>query len=348
MTQFIVITGMSGAGKALAMRHFEDLGFFCVDNLPPALLPMLAELCARGGIGRAAIVADVRAGTFFDDLAGALENLTQQGYPYRILFLDADDDLLTQRFRETRRRHPLSDEFPALRDAIAAEREALAELRARANKIINTSRVVPRELREEIRRAFLDGETEPGLSIRVESFGFKHGAPPDADLLFDVRFLPNPNYDRQIGHLDGTTQPIIDYVMNDSVTQEFLAKWGDFLDFCVPHFEREGKSYLTIAIGCTGGRHRSVALANWLGARLSHNGFRAVVRHRDLERSSSEARNFEGAEGAPKDDAGQGQLFELGATTLDATTTTSPTEAATPPDTVAAQSEIALQNEVSP
>jgi UPF0042 nucleotide-binding protein len=292
--QFIIITGLSGAGKGLATSHFEDFGFFCADNLPPALLPMLAELCARGGVGRVAVVVDVRGGTFFSDLNQALAQLRAQGVAYRILFLDADDESLVARFKETRRRHPLSDEYSDLRDAIAAEREALTELREQADKILHTGQATPRELREEIQKTFLEEADATRMQIRVDSFGFKHGAPNDADLMLDVRFLPNPNYDRVIGHLDGHCAPVIDYVMRENVTQEFLKHLSDFIFFCVPQFEREGKAYLTIAIGCTGGRHRSVVLANWLAEQLRAKDYHVQVRHRDLDRSSKEAKNFEG------------------------------------------------------
>ena len=294
MMQFIVITGMSGAGKALAMRAFEDFGFYCVDNLPPALVPMLAELCQRGQIGRIAVVTDVRGGQFFSDLEASLDTLRSSGLEFRILYLDADEDSLISRFRETRRRHPLSDDFPDLHDAISAEREALSGLRARADKVINTSRVTPRELREEIRKSFLDEPDAPQMLIRVQSFGFKHGLPTDADLVFDLRFLPNPNYDREIGHLDGTCQPVIDYVFRNEVTLKYLQLLHNLLEFTVPQYEREGKSYLSIAVGCTGGRHRSVAIANWLAEDLRKLGHRATSTHRDLDRSAREARNFDG------------------------------------------------------
>jgi len=286
--QFIIITGLSGAGKALAQHHFEDFGFFCVDNLPPALLPTFAELCARGGIGRAAIVVDVRGGEFFNDLNQSLENLDTAGIEFQILFLDADDDLLVQRFKETRRRHPLSDEHHDLPAAISAERVALTGLRARADKIVNTSHVTPRELRAAIENTFLQSGESSAMLVQIHSFGFKHGLPSDADLVFDVRFLPNPNYDREIGHLDGYAPPVIEYVMRESVTQEFLDHWGNFVDFLLPHYEKEGKAYLSIAVGCTGGRHRSVVLANWLEERLRRNGHRVAVTHRDLHRSGIE------------------------------------------------------------
>jgi RNase adapter protein RapZ len=297
--QFIVITGLSGAGKALAMRHFEDFGFFCVDNLPPTLLPMFAELCARGSIGRVAVVADVRGGTFFNDLSDALERLRADGFAYHILFLDADDDLLVKRFKETRRRHPLSDQFPDLQEAIAAEREALVTLRARADKIVNTSHVTPRELRAAIQKTFVDEADGTQMLVQIESFGFKHGLPQDADIVFDVRFLANPNYDREIGHLDGFHQPIIDYVMREPLTQQFLQHLGDFVGFCAPQFEKEGKAYATIAIGCTGGRHRSVVLTNWLAELLRAQGHRVSASHRDVHRSAIETQNFVGPPGHP-------------------------------------------------
>ena len=287
--EFIIITGLSGAGKGLATSRFEDFGFYSVDNLPPALIPTFAELCARGGMGRVAVVVDVRGGRFFLDLSDALARLSSNGFAYKILFLEADDEALMQRFQETRRRHPLSDEFPDLDASIKAERAALAELREKADKIVNTSHVTPRELREEIQKTFVDSEQSSRMQIRVESFGFKHGLPQDVDMVFDVRFLQNPNYDKEIGHLDGNCQPVIDYVMNAPLTARFLKKLTSLLFFCVPEFEKEGKSYLTIAIGCTGGRHRSVVLSNWLGEQLSERGHQVRVRHRDLNRSAKAA-----------------------------------------------------------
>jgi len=282
--EFIIITGMSGAGKGLATGIFEDFGFYCVDNLPPALIPTFAELCARGGMGRVAVVVDVRGGSFFLDLSDALSALASNGFGYKILFLEADDEALMQRFQETRRRHPLSDGFPDLDASISAERDALAELREKADKIVNTSHVTPRELRDEIQKTFVESSESPRMQIRVESFGFKHGLPQDVDMIFDVRFLPNPNYDKEIGHLDGNCQPVIDYVMNAPLTAKYLKKLSSLLFFCVPEFEKEGKSYLTISIGCTGGRHRSVVLANWLGEQLAERGHQVRVRHRDLNR----------------------------------------------------------------
>ncbi len=286
--QLIVITGLSGAGKGLATRHFEDFGFFCVDNLPPMLIASFAELLERGKIGKAALVVDVRGGEFFPELVQALDALQARDLEFKTLFLDCDDAALLKRFQETRRKHPLDDGC-GLISAIERERQLLVPLRERADKVVNTSRVTPRELRAEIERTFVSGESVSGMLIQVESFGFKHGPHASADLVFDVRFLPNPNYDREIGHLDGFEQPVIDYVMREPVTQDFLGRWQDFLGFVVPQFGTEGKAYLTIAVGCTGGRHRSVALSNWLGEWLRKLGYRVQVSHRDLVRGPQTA-----------------------------------------------------------
>jgi UPF0042 nucleotide-binding protein len=307
--QLIVITGLSGAGKGLAARHFEDFGYFCVDNLPPSLIPSFAELLERGKIGKAALVVDVRGGEVSGDLTSALKALDDSGLPFRILFLDCDDDALIKRFQETRRKHPLDDGI-GLPAALEKERTALVPLRERADKIINTSHVTPRELREDIKRTFVDEEDAGSLLIQVESFGFKHGPPSAADLVFDVRFLPNPNYDREIGHLDGFCQPVIDYVMRADVTAEFLRKWEDFVLFLVPQFENEGKAYLTIAVGCTGGRHRSVCLANWLAERLRSHGYRATSTHRDLVRHAPQGSENGGPHSRENRAAHQNQTFE--------------------------------------
>ena len=289
--QFILITGLSGAGKGLATGYFEDFGFRCVNNLPPALIPVFAQWCVSNGLERAAVVADVRSAPragehhiFVDDLQNALETLRAQGINPQLLFLETDDDRLIQRFKETRRKHPLSDHVGDLNNAIATEREALIPLRGRADKIVNTSHVTPRELRQIIEKTFVADASSAQMLVQIESFGFKHGAPSDADLVFDVRFLPNPNYDPQIGHLSGNDQPVIDYVLREPLTQQYQNHLRDFLGFCVPQFEREGKAYLSIAVGCTGGRHRSVVLSNWLSAHLREQGFRTGISHRDVAR----------------------------------------------------------------
>ena len=260
-----------------------------MDNLPPLLISQFAELLERGKIGKAALVVDVRGGEFFPELLSALDQISESSVELRVLFLDCDDEALVTRFKETRRKHPLSgDESLGLAQAIEREREVLVPLRERADKVINTSRVTPRELRDELKRTFVEADDAPGMLIQVESFGFKHGPHASADLVFDVRFLPNPNYDREIGHLDGFCQPVMDYVLKRDVTSEFLRRWEHFLEFVIPQFEAEGKAYLTIAVGCTGGRHRSVCLTNWLAAKLSEKGFHASATHRDLVRTPSE------------------------------------------------------------
>ncbi len=302
--QFILITGLSGAGKALATGYFEDFGFRCVDNLPPALIPTFASWCAQNNIERAAVVADIRSAPqsdfgvdnfdenvsplFVEELQKALQILRENGLAPQILFLETDDDRLLQRFKETRRKHPLTDTLGDLNQAITAEREALVPLRAQADKIVNTSHVTPRELRQIIEKTFVsstrNGENSAQMLVQIESFGFKYGAPHDADLVFDVRFLPNPNYDPQIGHMSGNDAAVIEYVTREPVTQQFQKHLREFLAFCVPQFEREGKAYLSIAIGCTGGRHRSVVLTNWLAEQLKAKGFRVGVSHRDILR----------------------------------------------------------------
>lgn len=310
--QLIIITGLSGAGKGLTARHFEDFGYFCVDNLPPSLIRSFAELLERGKIGKAALVVDVRGGEFFSELLTALDELEASPLESRILFLDCDDDALIKRFKETRRKHPLDDGESGLAAVIDAERDVLVPLRERADKVINTSHVTPRELREEIKKTFVDAEATQGMLIQIESFGFKHGPPTSADLVFDVRFLPNPNYDREIGHLDGFCQPVIDYVMRESITGQFLEKWEDFISFLVPQFEKEGKAYLTIAVGCTGGRHRSVCLSNWLADRLRQQGYPANSTHRDLVRHAptpvTEGRAVDGS--AADSNRPQSQTFD--------------------------------------
>ncbi|MBI3920256.1 MAG: RNase adapter RapZ [Armatimonadetes bacterium] len=284
--QFVIITGLSGAGKTLASHQFEDLGFFCVDNLPSALIPTFAELCQRskGEIDRVVLVSDVRGGEFFPELFDALATLQVMGARYRILFLDADDQALVTRFKETRRRHPLADELGDLLECIRAEREELWEIRERADKIIDTTDATPRELREEILRFFLDTDELNEMIIKVISFGFKYGIPHDADLVFDVRFLVNPNYVKDLGHLNGTDRGVIQYVLKEPDSLEYLKRLYDLMDFSVPRYLEEGKAYLTIGVGCTGGRHRSVVIANELYTHLQQQNLRCLIQHRDIIR----------------------------------------------------------------
>ncbi|MGI6145068.1 MAG: RNase adapter RapZ [Clostridia bacterium] len=281
--RFCIITGLSGAGKTHTIRSLEDLGFFCVDNLPPALLPRFAELCLEGGdiIDRVAIVIDIRGGRFFNDLFQALYDLKEQGCPYEILFLEATTDVLIKRFKETRRRHPFSGRGPLLEE-IRSERERMEELRGIANKIIDTSELTPHELKAQISDLYGPDNDKVKMHITVMSFGYKYGIPLDADLVVDVRFLPNPYYVEELRPLTGCDRQVDEYVRKFPETEEFLQKYNDILTFLLPNYVSEGKTHLVIAIGCTGGQHRSVVLANCLGERLASQEYRVIVRHRDI------------------------------------------------------------------
>ena len=282
--QLVIVTGMSGAGKTLAIRTFEDLGFFCVDNLPPNLLPDLRKLCENSG-GRhenIAAVVDVRSGDLFHELARTLPEISNGYKRTRVLFLDASDEVLIQRFKETRRRHPLFDRCRGILDSIATERKMLVDLKEIADKIIDTSDLDPSKLKSEIVTYFGPDNADVGLIITVTSFGFKYGLPLDADLVLDVRFLINPHYVQDFRIYDGRDQPVHEYVMQDGRTREFMEKLYDLIDFSLPQYENEGKAYLNIAIGCTGGQHRSVVIANEIGAFLKGKGYRTIIEHRDV------------------------------------------------------------------
>ncbi|MCR4441638.1 MAG: RNase adapter RapZ [Peptococcaceae bacterium] len=284
---FLIITGLSGAGKTHAIRALEDLGFFCVDNLPPALLPKFAELCleAKGRIEQIAVVIDARGGRFFDDLFFALEELRKNEYPYEILFLEASTEVLVKRFKETRRRHPLSGQGRLLED-ILLERKRLEELRGIANKIIDTSEMTTGQLKTQIVELYGPQNEKVRMNITVMSFGYKYGIPLDADLVIDVRFIPNPFYDPSLSALTGNEEEVKEYVLQSPVTAEFLLKYYELLNFLLPHYLDEGKTHLVIAIGCTGGRHRSVVLANRMGEMLSGSEYRVSVRHRDMPKGA--------------------------------------------------------------
>jgi UPF0042 nucleotide-binding protein len=279
----VVITGMSGAGKTVAMQSLEDQGFFCVDNLPPLLLPKFAELLeqSKGNIRKVALVIDLRGREFFASLFDALDQLEQSGIRSQILFLDADDQTLVRRYKETRRRHPLAPSGTPL-DGIVQERKLLEEIKGKAHQVIDTSRLKPAELKEKIAERF-SGDQERGMSVTFMSFGFKHGIPIDADLVFDVRFLPNPHYVDTLRPHTGRNRDVADYVMKWTETRQFLEKLTDLLKFLLPQYSREGKAQLVIAVGCTGGRHRSVAIAEYL-----YNAFKDEMRcqvfHRDMEK----------------------------------------------------------------
>jgi UPF0042 nucleotide-binding protein len=282
--RFVVISGLSGAGKTQAIRCLEDLGYFCVDNLPATLIPKFAEACYQtdGKIDKIALVIDIRGGKFFDDLFQSLNFLKDQNLEYEILFLDAKDETLIKRFKESRRKHPLAPEGRIL-NGITMERNRLKEVKDRANNIIDTTKLSPRELREKLIGIYSeDGQVENELMITVLSFGFKYGIPVDSDLVFDVRFLPNPFYIPELKPFSGNDKSVRDYVFGFDVTKDFADKLEDMAKFLLPHYLKEGKRQLIISIGCTGGRHRSVAIANETYERLKKNGHKVTLDHRDI------------------------------------------------------------------
>lgn len=282
--RFVIVTGMSGAGKTQAIRNLEDLGYFCIDNLPPTLIPKFAEVCyeARGKIDKIALVIDIRGGEFFHDLFQSLNYLKNQNYKYEILFLDASDEVLVKRFKESRRKHPLAPEGRIL-NGIIEERKRLREVKDNADNIIDTSNFTNMVLREEITRVYgEEGQLETQLMITVLSFGFKYGIPVDSDLVFDVRFLPNPFYIPELKEFSGNDTPVIEYVMGYNETKNFIEKLQDMLNFLIPNYQREGKRQLIVSIGCTGGRHRSVAIANAIYAKLKEDGHKVTLDHRDI------------------------------------------------------------------
>lgn len=287
MPGLVFVTGMSGAGRTEAMHVFEDLGYFCVDNLPASLIPSLVDLNGRPGEEgehkRLAVVCDARNGDYFGALGDQLAALKEQGVDYRMLFLDADDEKLVSRYKSSRRRHPLCTDGTTIAQGIQRERQLLMSLRDAADFVINTTDMLPQKLRTTIRSLFGTGNERRGLSVTVYSFGFKHGAPLDADLVMDVRFLPNPYYDPDLRNLTGLDAPVRDFVMLREETIEFRKKWHELLDVVMPGYVAEGKQQLAIAVGCTGGQHRSVALAESTGDYLKTKGYRVSVAHRDLK-----------------------------------------------------------------
>lgn len=280
----VIITGMSGAGKTVALQSFEDLGYFCVDNLPPALLPKFVELMSESTnkMDKVALGIDLRGREFFDHLWGALDDLTERTWVIpHILFLDAKDGTLVTRYKETRRSHPLAPNDLPLK-GIELERDLLLDMKARANIVLDTTTLKPKELREKIINLFSTAD-QTGFRVNVTSFGFKYGVPIDADLVFDVRFLPNPFYIPQMKPLTGLDEEVSTYVMKFTETHKFLEKLTDLLSFMLPYFQREGKSQLVVAIGCTGGQHRSVTIAEYL-AKYFEKDYRTHVSHRDVEK----------------------------------------------------------------
>ena len=282
--ELVIITGLSGSGKGTVLKAFEDLGYYSVDNLPLDLIPKFAELAREApNIHRAALVVDIREGAALARFPAMFKRI-RRIIPARLLFLEADDETLIRRFSETRRPHPLGTE-QSVAASIRSERERLAPIRKLADPIINTSKFNVHELRETIHNTFRGHKLEPEILVQVTSFGYRHGVPPDSDLVFDVRFLPNPNYIPAFKHLSGKHPSVARYIRSFPQTMEFIERISELLVYLIPHYIREGKSYLTISFGCTGGQHRSVLIANEIRKRLNRAGFRVKETHRDVKKS---------------------------------------------------------------
>ena len=282
---FVVITGLSGAGKSYAIKCFEDMGFFCVDNLPTTLIPTFADLVARSAqtIDRVALGVDVREGQYLTHLLDTLAELRKRGHGVQVLFLEASEEALVRRYRESRRRHPLAPDGNVV-EGIRAERKALSTMREVADRIVDTSALTVHQFKDLLLETYVTPRHRPGLSVSLVSFGFKHGVPFDADLVFDVRFLPNPHFVEGLRPLDGRDTRVREFILQHEESRELLRRLQDFLGFVLPAYQREGKAYLTVAIGCTGGRHRSVALVEELKTFMDRLGLDATVVHRDMDR----------------------------------------------------------------
>lgn len=284
--RFVIVTGMSGGGKSTALKMLEDAGFYCVDNLPVSLLDKFVELIAMPSaeLSKVALGLDIRSDQKFGEVEFALEGLRKKGYKFEILFMDCSEKVLLQRYKESRRMHPLALDGKRVEEGIRIEKEILRTIRSRADYVIDTSNLLTRELKEEIDRIFVRNEEYNSLMINVISFGFKNGIPADADLVFDVRFLPNPFYIEELKAHTGNEKEVQDYVMSFSEAHEFLDKLTDMMQFLIPNYIKEGKYQLVIGIGCTGGKHRSVTLANALYDRLKDQGKYSIkLTHRDVE-----------------------------------------------------------------
>lgn len=288
MPELVILTGMSGAGRTEAMHVFEDLGFFCIDNLPSSLISSLVDLPGlpgQEGKAHLAVVCDARNRAYFNSLQDELSELDRRRVDYSIVFLEASDERLIARYKSSRRRHPLCTEGTTIAQGIQRERSLMFNLRERADHVIDTTDMLPQQLRAALRDLFAHGEERRGLAVTVYSFGFKHGAATDADIVIDVRFLPNPYYDPQLRKLTGLDTDVREFVLFREETGEFVQRWHALLDTVMPGYVSEGKQQLAIAIGCTGGQHRSVALAEETGNYLKSQGYRVSVAHRDLMRA---------------------------------------------------------------
>lgn len=282
---FLIVTGMSGAGKSCVKKFLEDIDYYCIDNMPPALMLPFAQMCSRADvkIDKIAFVTDLRGGNLFNELFTTLDSVKKAGFTYEILFLDASTKTLVRRYKETRRSHPLSD-GETITDGIDKERKLLSEVRKIADNIIDTTALSPAQLREELCLIYSKGNKYKGIVIDIISFGFKNGIPMDVDLVFDVRFLPNPFYIEELKHKSGLDSEVRDYVTSFPQTIEFEKKLRDMIDFLIPYYIEEGKNQLIISIGCTGGKHRSVTIAERLGEFLKNKNYRTVIEHRDYKK----------------------------------------------------------------
>ena len=284
---FVIITGLSGAGKSTALKNFEDLGYFCVDNLPTTLIPKFAEICLqlKYKIKKVALGIDIREGDFLDDLFSSLEELVKMGFSRQILFLEASNSVLVRRYSETRRKHPLDKEGRSILEVIIKERKRLMEIKERADKIIDTTTLTPQEFKQVVFSSFREVPELDTMNVSLVAFGYKYGIPVDADLVIDTRFLPNPHYIEKLRPLTGNNPEVSRFVLKSSVTQKFLRKYSGLLKFLIPYYIKEGKSYLTIAVGCTGGRHRSVIVVNELNKFLGKK-YPVKTQYRDIEKSA--------------------------------------------------------------
>ncbi|MEK6776098.1 MAG: RNase adapter RapZ [bacterium] len=282
--KLVIISGISGSGKSTTIHQFEDMGFFCVDNIPMELIPKFLELCAQSGneIEKVAVVVDIREKKFLKKYRDVLSDIMRKGFEYQILFLDASDEVLLRRFKETRRRHPLAE--TSVFEGLALEREMLADVKESSDLVIDTSGYSIHELKDVLRKQFESTIQSKQISISLVAFGFKHGIVYDADMVFDVRFLPNPYFVDSLRDLTGKAPEVIQYVFDRKETQEYLTRFYGFLDYLLPLFIQEGKSYLTLGFGCTGGHHRSVVIVDAVKKHLEENGYKTSARYRDIDR----------------------------------------------------------------
>jgi len=284
---FIIISGQSGAGKSQAKKVFEDLGYYCVDNLPPSLIPSFTDLLEQNSenINNVALVIDIRGGKFFKDLENHLALLKQKGYPYRVFYFEADDDVLLKRYKENRRTHPL-DPSGRIDDAIQAEKQMLSSLRLQADFVINTNTTTQAQLKKAISEALDLTDTQTQMQVAFVSFGYKKGLPLDADFIFDVRFLPNPYYIEELRPMTGNDAAVSDYVMSHDESKNTYDHLKRFLDFMIPQMIKDGRAQLVVGIGCTGGQHRSVTFANLLASDFKSRGYHAIALHRDVRKEA--------------------------------------------------------------